>query len=128
MKFAYTIIYVPDVNKAVSFYERAFGLKKRFADDSGQYAEVDTEGVTLAFASNELGHSHFPNGFRENKPSEIPSGMEIAFVTEDVKAAFDYAVKNGADAFSQPETKPWGQVVAYVRDLNGVLVEIASPM
>jgi len=29
---------------------------------------------------------------------------------------------------SEPETKPWGQTVAYVRDRNGFLVELCSPM
>jgi hypothetical protein len=27
-----------------------------------------------------------------------------------------------------PETKPWGQIVAYVRDNNGCIVEICSPI
>jgi hypothetical protein len=26
-----------------------------------------------------------------------------------------------------PQTKPWGQDVAYVRDLDGNLIELASP-
>jgi hypothetical protein len=29
---------------------------------------------------------------------------------------------------ASPELKPWGQTVAYVRDFNGILVEIASDM
>ncbi|HEV7516808.1 MAG TPA: lyase, partial [Thermoanaerobaculia bacterium] len=37
------------------------------------------------------------------------------------------AVEAGAAPVSQPATKPWGQDVAYVRDLDGVLIEIASP-
>jgi YD repeat-containing protein len=27
-----------------------------------------------------------------------------------------------------PKTKPWGQVVAYVRDKDGFLIEICTPM
>jgi catechol 2,3-dioxygenase-like lactoylglutathione lyase family enzyme len=27
-----------------------------------------------------------------------------------------------------PLEKPWGQVVAWVRDPNGILVELATPM
>jgi uncharacterized glyoxalase superfamily protein PhnB len=33
-------------------------------------------------------------------------------------------VAAGAEPVSPPETKPWGQVVAYVRDANGVLVSL----
>ena len=30
MKFAYTILYVPDVVRAIEFYERAFGFQRGF--------------------------------------------------------------------------------------------------
>ncbi len=128
MKFGYTIIYVPDVAEAVAFYERAFGLAKRFADAGGQYAEMETGTTVLAFASNSLGHTNFPQGFRETKVGDPAPEIEIAFLAEDVQKAFDDAVKNGASVLVQPETKPWGQTVSYVRDLNGVLVEIATPI
>jgi lactoylglutathione lyase len=128
MEFGYTIIYVPDVPKAAEFYERAFGLKRRSTDESGTYGEMETGTTVLAFASNELGKSNLPKGFRENKAAEVPAGIEIVFVTADVKRAYDLAVKHGAEALSAPEIKPWGQEVAYVRDLNGVAIELASPM
>ncbi|MFN8375082.1 MAG: VOC family protein [Anaerolineae bacterium] len=128
MQFGYTIIYVPDVKKAAEFYARAFNLTVRFVSDENDYGEMDTGGTTLAFAANHLGKSNLPDGFRENRPNELPAGIEIAFVTPDVQAAYDHAVKTGAVAVSAPVTKPWGQVVAYVRDLNGVAVELASPM
>jgi lactoylglutathione lyase len=35
---------------------------------------------------------------------------------------------SGATEVKPPETKPWGQIVVYVRDLNGFLVEICSEM
>jgi lactoylglutathione lyase len=126
MRFGYTILYVEDVERSVAFYERAFGLKRRFVDESGQYAEMETGETTLAFASNQLGASNFPNGFRKNDPAEAPSGIEIAFLTNDVAAAFETAAKAGATKLAEPVTKPWGQTVAYVRDPDGVLVEIGD--
>ena len=128
MKFAYTIIYVKDVAEAVTFYEKAFGLQQKFIHESGQYAEMDTGATKLAFAWNDLANSNFPGGFRVNELSQPPAGIEIAFTTEDVAAAYKQAVEAGAIELAQPQTKPWGQQVAYVRDLNGVLVEIATPM
>ena len=128
MKFAYTIIYVQNVAKAVAFYEKAFGLQQRFVHESGQYAEMETGATALAFAINELANSNLPGGFRENDPSQPPAGIEIAFTTEDVAAGYRRAVAAGATGLAEPKTKPWGQVVAYVRDLDGVLVEIGSPM
>lgn len=128
MKFAYTILYVKDVAQSVSFYEKAFGLNRRFIHESGQYAEMETGGTALAFASNELAASNLPPGFQENSLSKLPAGIEIGFVTEDVAVAFAQAVEAGAIAFVEPRVKPWGQTVAYVRDLDGILIEIGSPM
>ncbi|MEP0820910.1 VOC family protein [Trichocoleus desertorum GB2-A4] len=60
MKFSYTILYVKDVTHAIAFYERAFGLKQRFIDEGKQYAEMDTGGTALAFATNEFANSNLP--------------------------------------------------------------------
>ena len=128
MRFAYTIAYVRDVQSSVAFYEQAFGQQRRFVDESCQYAEMETGETTLAFASDELGASNLPGGFRRNDPAELPAGMEIAFVTEDVDAAFRSVLEAGATNVAEPKTKPWGQTVAYVRDPDGVLVEIGSEM
>lgn len=128
MKFSYTILYVKDVAQSVAFYERAFGLKPRFSHESGQYAEMDTGGTALAFASTELAHSNLPQGFQENSLSKLPAGIEVGFVTEDIATAFSQAVEAGAIAVVDPKVKPWGQTVAYVRDLDGILIELGSPM
>ena len=128
MKFSYTILYVKNVSQSVAFYEHAFGLKQRFIDESGQYAEMETGETALAFAANELAHSNLPQGFQENNLLNLPAGIEVGFVTEDVTAAFSQAVEAGAIAVVEPKTKPWGQTVAYVRDLDGILIELGSPM
>lgn len=128
MKFAYTILYVKDVAQSVAFYERAFGLSQRFIHESGQYAEMNTGETALAFASNDLATSNLPEGFQENSLAKLPAGIEVGLVTEDVAAAFSQAVEAGAIAVVAPTVKPWGQTVAYVRDLDGILIEIGSPM
>ena len=38
------------------------------------------------------------------------------------------AVKAGATAVSEPAAKPWGQTVAYLRDKDGHLVELCTPL
>ena len=126
MKFGYTILYVKDVEKTVAFYESAFGLKRKFVHDSG-YGEMDTGEAKLAFASVDLATSNGVSFIPANPEGPSPA-VEVAFVTEDVADAFAVAVNAGAVPVAQPKQKPWGQVVAYVRDLNGFLVEICSPM
>ncbi len=127
MKLGYTIIYVEDVIKTIEFYQKAFGLKLKFLHESNAYAEMETGKTTLSFASNEMAEM---NGFaiRKNDIKDIAPAFEIAFVTDNPKENYAKAIKNGALPITEPTKKPWGQIVSYVRDLNGVLVEICSPV
>lgn len=126
--FAYTILYVRDVAKTTDFYEKAFGFQRKFIDPQNQYAELNTGSTTLSFASVELASSNLKVGFQESKLSQKPFGIEIGIATDDVEAKVKQAVSAGATLVEEAKTKPWGQVVAYVRDLDGFLIEICTPM
>ncbi|MBV1702870.1 MAG: VOC family protein [Hyphomicrobiales bacterium] len=125
MRLGYIILYVPDVVAAVEFYERAFGLARRFVHESGQYAEMETGATALAFAGESF-VSATRHTFKANRPDQEPAGAEVAFVADDVNAAFEKAIGAGATGYAPPHQKPWGQTVAYVRDANGFLVELCS--
>ena len=127
MKLGYTILYVKNVEETLSFYEKAFGFSRRFCHESGQYGEMSTGETTLAFASECLSHE---NGlvFRPNHQESLPAGFEISFVTPDVEGAYERALQEGALCAKEPTQKPWRQKVAYVLYLNGVLVELCSPL
>lgn len=128
MKLGYTILYVPNVAKSLAFFEQAFGLKTKFLHDSGTYGELETGATTLSFAAHELGDSNFQGGHVRAHESPQPLGMEIALVTENVAAAHAAAVAAGAAELAAPSTKPWGQVVSYVRTPDGCLVELCTPI
>jgi len=128
MKFAYTIVYVPDVAASLSFFESAFGFSRRFLHESGDYGELDTGATTLAFAAHAMAESNFPGGHVAASESAQPLGIEIALVTEDVAGALNAAVAAGARAMAAPVQKPWGQTVAYVRCPAGVMIELCTPM
>jgi lactoylglutathione lyase len=127
MHFGYTIIYVSDVEATINFYKEVFSLEINFLHDSKQYGELKTGETKIAFSSNSLARS---NGikFVENKLECDAPGFEIALVTHNVKEAYRHAVSKGAIAVSEPMIKPWGQEVAYIRDLNGIMVELCSPI
>ncbi len=127
MRLGYVIIHVPDVPAALAFYERAFGLERRFLAPGDQYGELQTGGTALAFAAEAL-IAQYDLGVRANRADQAPAGVEIGLVTDDVAAAYAKAVAEGASPAKPPSVKPWGQTVAYVRDLNGFLVEICSPI
>lgn len=127
MRFGYAILYVEDVAASLDFYERALGQRRRFLHDSGDYAELETGATALALAAHGLAAENLPSVFRPEEARGARPAFEVCFVTDDVQGAFDRAVTEGAAAVSPPQTKPWGQDVAYVRDPDGNLVEIASP-
>lgn len=124
MKLNYIIIYVDDAVKATEFYEKAFGMKTKFIHESNMYAEMESGETTLAFANDDM--------LKMNIGIEALKGtkncFEIAFSTDDVQVAFEKAISNGAKEIKKPEKKPWGQVVAYVGDNFGTIVEICTPM
>ncbi|MBX9859455.1 MAG: VOC family protein [Sphingomonas sp.] len=125
MKLGYTILFVPDVAAAVTFYEKAFGLQRTSLNPA--FATLDTGATTLAFGSEanerrELGAQEF----RANRTDDIPGGFQISFVADDVAIAFDRAIAAGASAVCPPKVMPWGQTVSRVRDLNGALVSIVT--
>ncbi|BEP71171.1 MULTISPECIES: VOC family protein [unclassified Variovorax] len=128
MKLGYTIVYVPDVAQSLKFFAQAFGLPTRFLHESGTYGELETGETTLAFAAHALGDSNFPGGHVAASESAQPLGMELGLVTPDVPAAHSRALAAGATQLSAPVTKPWGQVVSYVRCPDGTLVELCSPI
>lgn len=128
MTLAYTILYVPDVEAALSFYEQAFDLTRRFIAPTGEYGELETGTTALAFAAESLIKNVLPIAYAKNRKDREPAGIEVAFTTPDVEAALRKAEAAGAEVVLHPIIKPWGQTVAYVRDLNGVLVEIGTPM
>jgi len=127
MKFGYTLLYVSDVPGTLAFYEAAFGLERAFLHESNSYAELKTGETRLGFVSTELAAGGGVQ-FRQVTPGGDPPGIEVGFTTTTVAEHFQRAVAAGATPVLAPMEKPWGQVVSYVRDNNGFLVEICSPM
>lgn len=128
MKYAYTILYVEDVEKTIEFYEKAFGFQKKFITSEVDYGELISGETTIAFASNELGQSNFKKGFKKLEPDEKPNGIEMAFTTENIEDDFNKAINAGAIEYEPIIEKPWGQKVGYLRDINGFLIEVCTPI
>lgn len=126
IKYAYTILYVEDVTKSIEFYEKAFGFSRKFITPENDYGEISSGETTLAFASLELGKSNFSNGFERSSVKAKPFGIEIAFTVDDVEKTMESAIAAGATSLEDTVTKPWGQTVGYVRDLDGFIIEICT--
>ena len=128
MQFAYTIVYVPDVAASLAFFEQAFGIARRFLDDSGMYGELETGATALAFADHQMGAFNYTGGHVAAHSSVQPLGFEVALCCADVALAHANALAAGAREVAAPLAKPWGQIVSYVRCPDGLLVELCTPV
>jgi predicted enzyme related to lactoylglutathione lyase len=127
MKFGYTIIYVGDVAASLAFFKEAFDFPIKFIHGN-EYGELVTGSTTLAFASHSMGEKNLPGGYTHSDPEQVPLGVEIALIADDVAVAHEKAVLAGAVSLAAPAAKPWGQIVSYVRCPDGTLVELCSAM
>ncbi len=127
MTFGYAILYVADVPATLDHYEAAFGCARRMLHESGLYGELETGGTVLAFAGHTVAEMN-DIAMTPSDPKGPAGPMNLTFVKGDVRAGYDRALANGASPVSPPVEKPWGQVACYVRDIDGHLIEIATPI
>ncbi|HIP37147.1 MAG TPA: VOC family protein [Crocinitomix sp.] len=128
MKYTYTILYVENVLETIKFYELAFGFQRKFITPEKDYGELSSGETTISFASIELGNMNFKNGFQKSSSLNKPFGIELAFTTDNIEVDFEKAKKAGAIEIGKIVTKPWGQKVGYLKDNNGFIIEICTPI
>jgi lactoylglutathione lyase len=127
VKYWGSVIYVEDVPAALRFYEQAFGFTTRFYDEEAGFGELEVGDAVFAFATHTLGKRLMPEHY-EWSENELPSRIEIAFVTDDVPGAFRRAVEAGAVSVTEPTVMPWGATIAYLRSIEGTLIGLTTPM
>ena len=126
-KFGYTVVYIKDVEATINWYQQVFGLGLKFINPEKTYAELLTGDTTLVFANDDFQRQNYPT-FLENKSGKEPAGLNLSFITDTVEEIFSKAVNQGATLIKNVETKPWGQKEGWLRDINGILVTIVSPL
>jgi predicted enzyme related to lactoylglutathione lyase len=126
MRFGATVLYVNDVPAAIDFYRRAFGLPVRFHDETLGFAELETGGSTLAIASHSVGELLMPGAYSPPEGGQ-PTGVEIAFLTDNVPKAFAKVIAEGAAPIAAPKRMPWGLEVAYARAPDGTILGLTEP-
>ena len=129
-RLGYTIVYVPDISAAATFYERVFGFRILEIDASPGWAMVDAGGHTLGFSSYELMNRFFPAGFQPIEPTVPPPGFELDIVVDDVaelQATLARAVDAGAVLVEPPVVADDGATIDFLRDPVGVIVEVQTP-
>ncbi len=99
VSLGYVILCVKDVGASLDFYEKAFGLKRRFFnEDNGKaYGELETGAACLAFANLAMAKSSVGQELTMPSPDRPVGGMEFALVTADVEALYQQAAKAGGN-------------------------------
>ncbi len=122
LNMKYIILYVNDLEASLHFYRDLLGIAIKMQVDT--YVELETGATTLAINTRESVNEMLDLGLTAAIPAA--STFEIGFVTEDVQATIDELRQQGVPIVREPETKPWGQTVAYVKDPDGHFVEICT--
>ncbi|WP_332715275.1 VOC family protein [Pelagibacterium mangrovi] len=114
-----------DIEETARFYEELCGLKRIYTSD--WYLTLTPTGELDAM-SYELGiidqvHQSVPRAARGPF-----SGGYLTFVVDDVYAAHERAEAMGVDIVQLPTPMEYGQTQMVVRDPNGVVVDISTPI
>jgi predicted enzyme related to lactoylglutathione lyase len=117
-----TIVAVPDLDRAVRFYQAAFGWNKQV--DTPVYVELDAGKMRFGvyqrdgFAKN-IGRHPEPTG----EGALVP--VEIYLEVDELDRSVERALAAGARLLSPRSPRPWGDDVAYVADPDGIVIALA---
>jgi catechol 2,3-dioxygenase-like lactoylglutathione lyase family enzyme len=122
MNFTSVRVITDDVPRLASFYETVLGVPATWA--TPDFAELVMPGFTLA-----LGHSRTMALF--GAPAAVADGNRSAIVefrVDDVESEFERLGPQVADVVQAPTTMPWGNRSLLLRDPDGTLVNLYTPV
>lgn len=111
-----------DVKRLVDFYEAVTGLAATWYTD--EFAEVGTPVATLAIGSTRT-MALFGAGAARGGAN---ASAILEFRVDDVDARFAALRDALADVVQEPTTQPWGNRSLLVRDPDGNLVNLFTPV
>lgn len=122
MDFVSIRIITGDVARLVGFYERVTGVEASWS--SPDFAELRTTSATLAIGSTRTVALIAPDAAR---PSDNRSVI-IEFLVDDVDGLHQNLMGFVADFVNEPTTMPWGNRSLLLRDPDGNLVNLFTPV
>lgn len=120
----YVVLIVDDLDRALEFYVDVLGLD--LGHRSGSYAQLATGATRLALYERSAMATTL--GRPLTAPADDAPGFELGFKVADCDSTYRELVSGGAAAAVEPADRPWGQRTAYVRDLDGHLIELAQDL
>ena len=115
-------IITADVPRLVGFYEEVTGTGAVWANEL--FAEIPTPAATLAIGSDRT-VPVFGEGSAEPAANR---SVIVEFLVEDVDAVFARLRGRLTDVVPEPRDMPWGNRSLLVRDPDGNLVNLFTPV
>jgi predicted enzyme related to lactoylglutathione lyase len=115
-------IITADVARLVEFYERVTGIPATWS--TPDFAEVRAGSATLAIGSTRTVALFAPDAAR---PADNRSVI-VEFLVGDVDAVHRDLTAFVADFVTEPTTMPWGNRSLLLRDPDGNLVNVFTPV
>lgn len=117
-------IHVPNVWQTYEWYRQVFGLTADLASDATS-ARFAVPGHLLTFVAHQAQEEAFGTR-RLNSFLSDPPALHLTIATADVAALFAHALAHGAVAVLDPLPEAAGRIVASLRDLNGILIQLVE--
>lgn len=123
MNFASTRIITADVNRLVTFYEKATATPAAWS--TPDFAELTTaNGVTLAIG----GTGTVPLFAPGSATPAANHSVILEFLVDDVDTLWEGLATWVGEVVAEPKTMPWGNRSLLVRDPDGNLVNFFTPV
>jgi len=110
-----------DLPRARDFYVELLGLEVKY--DSDWYVQLCAPNKPeVEYGIIQRDHELVPKAFRQ-----VPTGMYITFVVDDVDEIYQKALSMQLDIVQAPQDEFYGQRRFLVKDPNACLIDICSP-
>ncbi len=121
IRIAYVRVFVSDLERALKFYIQTLGLESAFVDNEMGWAQLKTEGTTLALEQISAA---------DNETNQLIGrylGVSLS-VDEDLENIYKDLSAKGIPFSGPPQVMPWGGLMTQISDPDdNVLTLMESP-
>jgi lactoylglutathione lyase len=118
VRVSYSIVFVSDMNRAVSFYRDVLGLPLKF--ESPEWTEFKTEGATLALHATQEGSSG------RDDPRKVPAGRcRPGLSTRNLDVFHKRMLENNVPCLQEPK-ETFGAKIAQYMDPDGLVISVSE--